>query len=128
MATKKKAAPPAKKATGPLARQKEEHGSKEKLVDKVMSLLGQLGKAEGDKDDLKARLLAASNKKLLRLFDAAAEIREKFGSVDKLADATAGLLGKAKDSPYVSKLKSLTPARLLDLYRSAEKRGKKSAA
>jgi hypothetical protein len=117
------------KSKAPLARQKEEHGSKEKLVDKLVTLLGQVAKSDEDKDDLKARLLAASNKKLLRLFDAAAQVREKFGSLDKLADATAGLLGKAKDAPFVAKLKSLAPARLLDLHRTAEKRGKtKSAA
>jgi hypothetical protein len=114
----------------PLAQQKDEFGSKEKLVDRLVTVLGQITKLEGDKDDLKAKLLAASNKKLLRLFEVGAEIKEKFGSVEKLADGTAQALGRAKDLPYVAKLKTLTPAKLLDLFHAAEKRGrrKRSAA
>ncbi len=112
----------------PLARQKEEHGSKEKLVDRLVSMLGQISKQEGDKDDLKAKLLAASNKKLLRLFEVAGEIKDKFGSVEKLAEKTAAALGRAKDAPYVGALKAMTPGKLLDLLRAAEKRGKKKAA
>ena len=112
----------------PLARTKDEHGTKEKLVDKLVTLLNQVTKVEGDKDELKARLLAASNKKLLKLFAMGSEIREKFGSVEKLAETTAGALGRAKDAPYVTKLKALSPGKLLDLFHSAEKRGKKKAA
>lgn len=112
----------------PLARQKDEHESKEKLVDRVISLLGSIGRSEDDKDSLKARLLAASNKKLLRLHDVSNEIKSKYGSVEKLAEAVGAALGRAKDAPYLNKLKSYTPSRLLDLLRSAEKRGKKKAA
>lgn len=105
----------------PLARQRDEHGSKEKLVDKLISLYGSITKQEGDKDELKARLLAASNKKLLKLHAVGAEIKDKFGSLDKLAEAAAKALGRAKDAPYVAKLKEYTPARLLDVFRAAEK-------
>ncbi len=111
----------------PLARTKGDHGTKEKLVDKLITLLGQVNKTDEDKDELKARLLAASNKKLLRLFEVGSEIREKFGSVEKLAEAAAGALGRAKDAPYLAKLKTISPAKLLDLFQSAEKRGKKAA-
>ena len=111
----------------PLTRTKDEHGTKEKLVDKLVTLLGQIKKTDEDKDELKARLLAASNKKLLRLLEVGSEIREKYGSVEKLAEAAAGALGKAKDSPYLEKLKSLTPGKLLDVLHVAEKRGKKAA-
>lgn len=112
----------------PLARQKEEHGTKEKLVDRVIALLGQITTQDEDKDELKARLLAASNKKLLRLFEVGSEIKDKFGSLEKLAEATAKVLGRAKDAPYVAKLKTLTPGKLLDAYRSAEKREKRAKA
>lgn len=109
----------------PLQRQKDEFGSKEKLVDRALAVLSQIkAGAEGDKDDWKARLLASSNKKLLRLVEIGSEIQSKFGSVEKLAEATAQALGRAKDAPYLAKLKAFTPARLLDLYRSAEKRTK----
>jgi hypothetical protein len=112
----------------PLAQVKDEHESKEKLVDRVIALWGQIAKSEEDKDELKARLLAASNKKLLRLFAVGTEIKSKYGSVDKLADAAASALGHVKDAPYVAKLKTMTPARLLDLVRSAQKRAARKAA
>jgi hypothetical protein len=111
----------------PLTRTKEDHGTKEKLVDKLVGLLAQIKKTDEDKDELKARLLAASNKKLLRLLEVGSQIREKFGSVDKLAEAAAGALGRAKDAPYLAKLQALAPGKLLDLLHSAEKRGKKAA-
>lgn len=112
----------------PLARQKDEHESKEKLVDRVISVLGSISKSDEDKDAFKARLLAASNKKLLRLVEVGSEIKSKYGSVDKLAEAVGAALGRAKDAPFVAKLKTYTPARLLDMARAAEKRGKKKAA
>src|SRR5205807_692051 len=106
------------------ARQKDEHGSKEKLVDRLITVLGAITKSEEDKDELKARLLAASNKKLLRLFDVGSEIKEKFGSVEKLAEATAKAVGRVKDAPYVDKLKTLAPNKLLDAFRAASRRNK----
>lgn len=112
----------------PLARQKDEHESKEKLVDRVISVLGSITKTDDDKDAFKARLLAASNKKLLRLHAVGTEIKSKYGSLDKLAEAVGAALGRAKDAPYIEKLKTYTPARLLDLARSAEKRAKKQKA
>ena len=92
-------------------------------------LLGNITSSDESKDDLKARLLAASNKKLLRLLEVSGEIKSKFGSVEKAAEAVAKTLGRAKDADYVKKLKTYAPARLLDLYRAAEKRvaGKKAA-
>ena len=45
----------------PLARQKDEHESKEKLVDRVISVLGSIAKSDEEQDTLKARLLAASS-------------------------------------------------------------------
>jgi hypothetical protein len=111
----------------PLGRMKDEHESKEKLVDRVIAVLGQIHKSGEDKDELKARLLAASNKKLLRLLEVSGEIKQKYGSLEKLAGATAAALGRAKDAPFVKKLETLTPAKLLDMLRSAEKRGKRAA-
>jgi len=112
----------------PLARQKDEHESKEKLVDRVISVLGSITKSDEDKDTVKARLLAASNKKLIRLHEVGSEIKSKYGSIDKLAEAVGAAMGRAKDAPFVDKLKSYTPARLLDMVKAADKRGKKKAA
>ncbi len=111
----------------PLQIQKEQFGGKEKLVDRVISVVSQITTGDSDKDAWKTRLLAASNKKLLRLFEVSSEIQSKFGSVDKLAAKTAEALGQAKDQPFVKKLATYTPAKLLDLYRSAEK-GKSASA
>ncbi|HWE26420.1 MAG TPA: hypothetical protein VHB97_00380, partial [Polyangia bacterium] len=62
----------------PLGRQKDEHESKEKLVDRVLTVLGAITKSDEDKDTVKARLLAASNKKLLRLHEVGSEIKSKY--------------------------------------------------
>jgi hypothetical protein len=112
----------------PLGRQKDEHESKEKLVDRVLTVLGAITKSDEDKDTVKARLLAASNKKLLRLHEVGSEIKSKYGSMEKLAEAVGTALGRAKDAPYVAKLAALTPARLLDMVKAAEKSRKKKAA
>jgi hypothetical protein len=105
----------------PLQQVTEKHGGKEKLVDK---LLGIIERGEEAKDELRTRLLSASNSKLLRLFAVSTEMKEKFGGKDKLVDALLGLLNRAKDGDYREKLLSLSPTRLLDLYRSKQKKTK----
>lgn len=117
MATQKKS---------PMARMKEEHKDKETLVDRILEVIERDEAA--DKDEFKAKLLAASNKKLLRLLDAAREVKTKFGSREKLAQAIAQAMGKAKDRDYVAKLATLAAPRLVGLYRSVEKKIKKAAA
>jgi len=105
----------------PLQQVKDQHGGKEKLVDK---LLGIVDRGEEPKDELRTRLLAASNGKLLRLFAVATEIKDKFGGKDKLVEAIMGLMNRVKDGDYREKLMSLSPTRLLDMYRSWQKRAK----
>ena len=82
---------------------------------------------EETKDQAKVRLLAASNAKLLRLHAVAKEIKDKFGSTDKLVEAVVAQLGRAKDKDYRQALTRHTPARLLDLYRSAGRSAKRTA-
>jgi hypothetical protein len=108
----------------PLQRTKDEFGSKEKLVDKLVSVLASIAKSDEDKEDLKGRLLAASNKKLLKLMEMGSTVKEKYGSVEKLAEAAAKALGRAKDAPYVAKLQALSPSKLLELVKNAQKRAK----
>ena len=49
--------------------------------------------------------------------------------MEKLAEAVGTAMGRAKDAPYVGQAQaSYTPARLLDMVKAAEKRGKKKAA
>ena len=109
----------------PLARMREDHKDKETLVDRLMDVIERAGE---EKEELKAKLLAISNRKLLRLLDTATEVKSKFGSREKLAAALATVAGKAKDQDYVNALAKHTPNRLLELYRAAEKRAKRVAA
>ena len=109
----------------PLARVKEEFGGKDKLVDKIVGLLG-VG-ADESKDELRQRLLGAANKKLIRLHQVATAVKEH-GGHDKLAAAAANGLGRAKDKDYVEKLTSFSNGRLLDVLQSAQRRAKAASA
>jgi len=100
------------------------HGSKEELVAKIAEVVE---RGEESKDDLKVRLQSASNSKLLRLFEVASEVKDRFGSKEKLVDAILTKLGRQKDGDYRTKLLTLTPARLLDLHRAAAKSAKAMA-
>ena len=99
----------------PLQQVNEDHGGKTKLVD---SILGLVDLGDEDKDEAKARLLKASNKKLLRLQANSAAIQEKYGSVEKLVSTVSEKLGRVKDADFVARLKAFSPAKLLDLARS----------
>jgi hypothetical protein len=105
----------------PFEQVNEQHGGKEKLVDK---LLGMIERGEAAKDEFRTRLLRASNTQLLRLFKVSSEVKAQFGDKDKLVDALLGLMKKVKDKDYRDKLLSYTPARLLDMYRSWQKKSK----
>jgi hypothetical protein len=101
----------------PLQQVNEEHGGKAKLVDKLVGLL-----ESDDKDSLKQRLLSASNQKLLHLLQVSEKVKSKYGSPEKLTEAVAGALGRAKDSDYVKKLSGYSPAKLLDIAGSLARR------
>jgi hypothetical protein len=131
-AAKAKAAPkkakPAKKAKpvarGPVARVKELHGSKESLA---KSIAGALARGEETAEQLADRLKTASNKQLLHLAKVVETVTKKYGSRDKLISSLSAALGKAKDSDFVTKLKSLPLPRLLDLASAHERRTKHAA-
>lgn len=97
----------------------KEAGGKEKLVEKIVGMIDR-GTEEGDA--LKARLLAASNKQLLRLAKVSETVRSKYGSTDKLAASVASAMGRAKDADYVRRLGEYTPARLLDMAQALARR------
>lgn len=107
-------------AKSPLARVKEEFGSKDKLVERIVSLV-----EAGDepKEDLRKRLLGAANSKLLRLHNVASSVKTQFGSKDKLLDAAAVAIGRAKDKDYVGAMAAFSPARLLDILTVARRKG-----
>lgn len=111
----------------PFEQTQDQHGNKETLVDRV---LGVVHLGEEERDAVKARLLAVSNRKLLRMLAVGSEIKEKYGSPEGLASAVAEALGKAKDKDYVVKLTQVAtrwPARALDMLNSAKRRAKRAA-
>ncbi len=108
----------------PMQAVKRIYGSRDKLVD---SLAKSLKDAEEDAGELKDRLLRISNKKLLRLAEVSKQVSEKYGDKDKLVASIADAYGKAKDSDFVAKLSSYSPARLLDMANAASKRARKAA-
>ncbi|HET6149329.1 MAG TPA: hypothetical protein VFH68_17465 [Polyangia bacterium] len=109
----------------PLARVKEEFGGKDKLVDKIVGLLGSTD--DEPKEELRKRLLGAANRKLIRLHQVATSLKQH-GGHDKLADAAAAGVGRAKDKDYVTKLGSYSSGRLLDMVRVAERHAKAAGA
>lgn len=106
----------------PLQTMKRLYGGKDKLV---AQLVKSLKEAEEDAGELKDRLLKSSNQKLLRLAEVQKTVTDKFGDKDKLVAAVSGAYGKAKDSDFVAKLATYSPARLLDML-AAKVKGSQS--
>jgi hypothetical protein len=109
----------------PLSLVNETFGAKDKLVDKLVAMLD---RGEEPKAELRKRLLAAANGRLLNLHRVATTVKEKFGSRDKLVAQAAALLGHSKDKDFVSRLDNQSDARLLDVVTVAERKAKKAAA
>ncbi|MGH7296383.1 MAG: hypothetical protein ACRELB_15695 [Polyangiaceae bacterium] len=104
----------------PLARVKDQHGDKAKLVAAVEKLTG---------DDLwvsrtnKNKGLAhVSNAKLLRLHAIFTEVKAKFGTREKLIDAIVELEKRTKDAGYRQHLSAWPVPRLYDAYKATAKR------
>jgi hypothetical protein len=107
----------------PLAQVNETFGGKDKLVEKLVSLL----ESDESKEDLRKRLLSVANGKLLHLHEVASMVKEKYGSRDKLLGAAAQALGRTKDKDYLAKLEGYSTAKLLDVTLVAERRAKRAA-
>jgi hypothetical protein len=103
----------------PLAQVKERFGSKEALVEAIEKLATDelfLDRVNEDKG-----LDSVSNKKLLHLHDVLTQVKEEFGSRDKLIDAICEV-EKRKDEGYRTRLGRWPTPRLYDWYRAAKKR------
>ena len=106
----------------PLELVNEKFGGKDKLVDKLVGLL----EADESKEDLRKRLLAVANKKLLRLHRVASTVKETYGSREKLVDAA--IAARSKDKDFRTRLESYSSSRLVDIARVSERRTKAAAA
>ena len=93
-------------------------GSRAKLVDEILNLLGSDKEAETP-----ARLKATKNSQLLRLHEVLTSVKADFGSKEKLVDAIAAakFAPNKPDAAYAEKISGYTQKRLLDLYRQVKK-------
>jgi hypothetical protein len=104
----------------PLALVKEKFGDKEKLVQALEKLTAEdLWVARTNKEK---GLAHVSNSKLLRLFALFTEVKEKFGTREKLIDALLALDSRPKDQGLRQRYAAWPVPRLYDAYRSTAKR------
>jgi hypothetical protein len=104
----------------PHAAVKETFGDKAKLVAALEKLTGDdLWVSRTNKDK---GLAHVSNSKLLRLHATFTEVKEKFGTRDKLVEAILQVEDRAKDTGLRQKLSEWPVPRLFDAYKSANKR------
>lgn len=111
----------------PLQKINDRFGSKDKLVAEL--------KAMFDKGDLFIERLNAdkglasvANAKLLKLYDTAAEVKEKFATRDKLIADLLDKMGRAKDTGLKERFENWGLPRLWDYHKSLSKRLKKAAS
>src|SRR5215831_7438154 len=104
----------------PLALVNDGFGDKAKLVEAIEKLAGaDLWVARTNESK---GLAHVSNAKLLRLHATFTEVKEKFGTREKLIDAVLELEKRSKDSGLRQKLLQWPVPRLYDAYKSAAKR------
>ncbi len=112
-------------AKAPHAAVKDKFGDKAKLVAALEKLTGaDLWVSRTNKEK---GLAHVSNSKLLRLHATFTEVKEKFGTRDKLIDAILQLESRGKDAGLRQKLAAWPVPRLFDAFKAASKR-KASAA
>lgn len=102
----------------PLKRVNEEFGSKDKLVEELLVFIKR--PADTTKDEMKKKLRAQSNRKLLMLLAREQAVKQTYGNRDKLIDAIvkAGMgKEKSEDKVYRRRLATLTTGQLLNLAR-----------
>ncbi len=100
------------KAT-PLQIVKDKFQTRANLVDTIIPLL------DGADDGTRARLMSASNRKLLRIHETALIVRDKFGGRKNLKDAilTARYPKGNPDDGFLKRLEEASLKRLLELHR-----------
>jgi hypothetical protein len=104
----------------PHAAVKEKFGDKAKLVAALEKLTGaDLWVSRTNKEK---GLAYVSNSKLLRLHATFTEVKEKFGTREKLIDAILQLENRGKDTGLRQKLSEWPVPRLFDAYKAATKR------
>ena len=103
----------------PLAVVKERFGDKAKLVAELEKLTGDLWVS---RTSAKKGLAHVSNAKLLRLHRIFTQVKEQFGTREKLIDAILEIEKRTKDDGYKARLAKFPVPRLYDMYKTALKR------
>src|SRR5580658_9374652 len=101
----------------PLAVVKDKFGDKKKLVEKLTGEALWVSRTNKDKG-----LAHVSNAKLLRLHATFTEVKEKFGTREKLIDAILEQMKRTKDAGMRQRLQAWPVPRLYDTYKSGAKR------
>lgn len=110
-------------AKSPLATVKDKFGDKDKLVEALKAFMtDDLWVKRTSNDRGKTRGIEyVSNAKLLRLHATFSEVKEQFGTRDKLIDALLELNKRGKDAGYKKRLEAYPVPRLYDMYKSAKR-------
>lgn len=89
-------------------------GGRKKLIEDLLPLL-----EVSDADAARKRLQGAANQKLIKLFEAATEVRKRFQSKKALVEQIAQkkFAPGRPDPAYAEKISGYSVKRLLDLYR-----------
>ncbi len=114
----------------PLTLVKEKFGDKQKLVEAVKAFTTEdlwLGRTNADAGGSRG-LEHVSNAKLLRLHAVFSEVKDKFGSRDRLIDEILSLKGRAKDQDFRKRFATYPVPRLYDLYKGLAKSKKAATA
>ena len=106
----------------PLQEVRERFGGKNGLIKELAPMLRSWD--DESQSELENRLTSTPNKKLLHLHRVETELKEHFGSREKLADAICKLqFGEHKvDLDFRTKLLSYSTAKLLDRHRVLSRR------
>ncbi len=99
----------------PLQRVRDEHGSKDELVDKILDVL----EVPEDEDplDFEERISTLKNKKLLRLWNSYQLVQDRFGSRQGLIDKIETARFPGGHSDYAETISEYSLPRLLGLAR-----------
>lgn len=98
----------------PLHTVKDRFGSKEALIAQLMPLLDR--QPDETNEELQERLTHVSNRKLMRLWERAQTLRDKFGTREALVDRIVELKLGRPDAELRSRLLGYSTGRLLSTH------------
>jgi len=107
----------------PISEIKARFESKEKLVKELKSLFDK-GDLFADNLNPDKGLTHVANGKLLKLYDTAMEVKERFGTREKLVEDLLKVTNRTKDEAYKARFAKWGLPRLWDEYKSVSKKSK----